>query len=188
MATELQTVDGVVRIPTGTWRVDPDHSSIEFQIKHLMIATVRGRFKEFDGTMIAADDITESAAFGVVKAASIDTSQPERDAHLRSPEFFDAEHYEDIRFASTRIVPLGGPKFNVVGDLTIKDATHEIELETTIEGAERDPWGNDRVGLSARGWINRKHFGLTWQMPLETGGLVLGDQVKIIADVSAVRE
>jgi polyisoprenoid-binding protein YceI len=187
MATELQTEQGVVRVPTGTWRVDPDHSSIEFEIKHMMIATVRGRFREFEGTIVAAEDIADSRAFGVVKTASIDTNQPDRDAHLRSPDFFDVERYPEIRFESTRIEPLGGPRFRTVGNLTIKDATREVELEVTVEGAQRDPWGNDRVGLRARGAIDRKDFGLRWQQALETGGFLLGDEVKILIEISAVR-
>jgi len=187
MATEPRTEKEIVRIPTGTWHIDPDHSSIGFEIKHMKIATVRGRFKEFEGTLIAADDIADSGISGVVKVASIDTGQPERDAHLRSPDFFDAEHYPEIRFASTRIEPVGGASFRVVGDLTMKDVTREVELDATVEGTQKDPWGNDRVGVRARGSIDRKDFGLRWQMALETGGFLLGDEVRILIEVSAVR-
>jgi polyisoprenoid-binding protein YceI len=188
MSTVLQTEQGVVRVPTGTWHVDPAHSSVEFEIKHMMIATVRGRFKEFEGTLIAAENIADSRAFGFVKTASIDTNQPERDAHLRSPDFFDAERYPEIRFESTRIEPLGGARYRVRGDLTIKDVTREIELEASVEGAQRDPWGNDRVGMQAHGTINRKDFGLRWQQALETGGLVVGDEVRMLVDISAVKD
>jgi polyisoprenoid-binding protein YceI len=187
MSTQLATEQGIVRIPTGIWHVDPTHSSVEFEIKHMMIATVRGRFKEFEGTIEAAEDIADSRVYGVVKAASIDTNEPTRDQHLRSADFFDVEHYPDIQFESTRIEPLGGPRFRVVGKLTIKDVTREVELESTVEGAQRDPWGNDRVGLRVTGEINRKEFGLTWQQSLETGGLLLGEVVKVIVDISAVR-
>jgi polyisoprenoid-binding protein YceI len=188
MSTQVQTEQGVVRVPTGTWHVDPAHSSVEFEIKHMMIATIRGRFKEFEGTIVAAEDIASSRAFGVVKTASIDTNQPERDAHLRSPDFFDVDHYPEIRFESTKIEPLGGPTFRVLGDLTIKDTTREVAFEATVEGAERDPWGNDRVGMRARGAINRKDFGLRWQQSLETGGLLVGDEVRIEIGISAVRD
>ena len=187
MATELRNERGIVRVPTGTWHVDPVHSSVEFEIKHMMIATVRGRFREFEGTVVAAEDIADSHAFGVVKVASIDTNDPTRDAHLRSPDFFDVERYPEIRFASTHIQPLGGPQFRVRGDLTMKGVTRAVELEVTVEGSERDPWGNDRVGFRARAAINRTDFGLTWQKALETGGFLLGDEVKIIVNVSAVR-
>jgi polyisoprenoid-binding protein YceI len=188
MASDLQTERGVVRVPAGTWHVDPAHSSVEFEIKHMMIATVRGRFGEFEGTIVAADDIADSHAYGVVKTASIDTNNADRDAHLRSADFFDAERYPEIRFESTRIEPLGGARFRVVGDLTMKDVTREIELETTVEGAQRDPWGNDRVGLRARGKIDRKEFGLRWQQALETGGFLLGDEVRLLLEISAVRD
>lgn len=188
MATELQTEKGVVRVPTGTWHVDPAHSSVEFEIKHLMIATVRGRFREFEGTIVAAEDIRDSRTFGTVETASVDTNQPDRDAHLRSPDFFDCERYPKARFESTSIEPLGGPEFRVRGKLTIKDVTRDVEFSATVEGAQRDPWGNERVGFRACGSIDRKEFGLTWQQALETGGFVLGDTVKIIIDISAVRD
>jgi polyisoprenoid-binding protein YceI len=186
MATQTEQRNEVVRVPPGTWNVDPTHSSVEFQIKHLKIATVRGRFKEFEGTISAAEDIDQSRVSGIVKAASIDTNEPTRDEHLRSPDFFDTENYPEIRFASKRIEPLGGPRFRVVGDLTIKDVTREVELEATVEGVERDPFGNERLGVSARGTINRMDFGLRWQRTLESGGFLLGDEVKIIIDVSAI--
>ena len=187
MPTELQTEQGIARVPTGTWHVDPTHSSVEFEIKHMMIATVRGRFTEFEGTIVAAEDIVDSRAFGVVKAASIDTNEPTRDEHLRSPEFFDVERYPEIRFESTEIRPLGEAAFDVAGNLTIKDVTREVELRATLEGAQRDPWGNDRIGIRVRGSIDRKDFGLTWQRMLERGGYLLGDEVKILIDISAVR-
>jgi polyisoprenoid-binding protein YceI len=184
---ELQTDQGIVRVPSGTWHVDPDHSSVEFEVKHMKIATIRGRFRDFEGTLVAAEDIAGSRAFGAVNVASVDTNQAERDAHLRSPEFFDVQRYPTIRFQSTRIEPVGGPQYRVVGDLTIKDVTREVKMETTVDGVERDPWGNERVGMRAHGTIDRKDFGLRWQQTLETGGLLLGDEVRILIDVSAVR-
>jgi polyisoprenoid-binding protein YceI len=187
MTTEVLTEQGIVRIPAGTWHVDPNHSSIEFEIKHMMIATVRGRFKEFEGTLTIAEEIEDSQISGVVKVASIDTNQPDRDAHLRAADFFDVERYPEIRFTSTRIEPRGGADFSVIGDLTIKDVTRQVELATTIEGVQRDPWGNDRIGVAMRGAIDRRKFGLVWQQALETGGFLLGDNVKIFVDVSAVR-
>jgi polyisoprenoid-binding protein YceI len=187
MASDLQTEQGVVRVPLGTWNIDPAHSSVEFSIKHLMIATVRGRFKEFEGTIQAAEDINDSKVVGVVRTASIDTNEPTRDEHLRGPDFFDVAHYPEARFESTRILPLGGPRFRVIGDLTLKGVTREVELDTTVEGSEKDPWGNDRIGIRVRGMINRTEFGLTWQHPLESGGFLVGEEVKIMVDISAVR-
>ena len=121
MVTGSQTEHGVVRVPLGTWNVDPTHSSVEFSIKHMMIATVRGRFKDFEGTIEAAEDINDSKVVGVVRTASVDTNEPTRDEHLRGADFFDAERYPEARFESRRIVPLGGPNFRVIGDLTLKD-------------------------------------------------------------------
>jgi polyisoprenoid-binding protein YceI len=187
MATELQTEQGIVRVPTGTWHVDPAHSSVEFEVKHMMIATVRGRFNEFEGTIEAAEDINDSRVYGKVKAASIDTNDDTRDAHLRSADFLDVENHPEITFESTHIEPLGGPEFRMTGDLTIKGVTRTVELEATVEGAELDPWGNERVGIRVRGQIDRKEFGLTWQKMLESGGFLVGEDVKIMVDVSAVK-
>jgi polyisoprenoid-binding protein YceI len=187
MATKLQTEQGIVRVPTGKWHVDPTHSSVEFEVKHMMIATVRGRFREFEGTIEAAEDINDSRVYGKVKAASIDTNDETRDAHLRSADFLDVETYPEITFDSTHIEPLGGPEFRVTGDLTIRGVTRTVELDSTVEGAEVDPWGNERVGIRIRGQIDRKEFGLTWQKLLESGGFLVGEDVKILVDVSAVK-
>ena len=153
----------------------------------MMIATVRGRSREFEGRIDAAEDIANSRVYGVVRTASIDTNEPDRDAHLRSADFLDTERYPESRFESKRIEPLGGPRDRVVGDLTIQDVTREVQFEATVEGAERDPWGNDRVGVSLRGTIDRNDFGLRWQRLLETGGFLVGDEVKLAVDVSAVK-
>jgi len=185
---ELQTEQGMVRVPSGTWRVDPSHSSVGFEVRHLMIATVRGQFREFEGTIVAADDLAESRVDGRASVASVDTGEARRDAHLRSPDFFDAERYPDITFDSMRIEHVEGGMFRIVGDLTIRDQTHEISLATVVGGAGEDPWGNMRVGLQARAVINRKEFGLTWQQRLARGGVVVGDEVTIVLDVSAVRD
>jgi len=187
MATELQTEHGIVRVPTGTWHVDPAHSSVEFEVKHMMIATVRGRFNEFEGTIEAAEDINDSRVYGKVNAASIDTNDSTRDAHLRSADFLDVENYPEITFESTHIEPLGGPEFRLTGDLTIHGVTRTVELDSTVEGAELDPWGNERVGVRVRGKIDRKEFGLTWQKMLESGSFLVGEEVRIMIDVSAVK-
>ena len=173
--------------PRGTWHVDPTHSSVAFEVKHMMIATVHGRFKEFEGTIEAAEDINNSRVYAKVKAASIDTNDETRDAHLRSADFLDVEKYPEITFESTHIEPLGGPEFRMTGDLTIKGVTRPVELDATVEGAELDPWGNERVGIRVRGQIDRKDFGVTWQKLLESGRFLVGDEVKLLVDVSAVK-
>jgi polyisoprenoid-binding protein YceI len=185
---ELQTEVGMVRVPAGTWRVDPAHSSVAFEVKHMMIATVRGLFSEFEGVLeAAADDPSNSRAWGRVMVASIDTGNADRDEHLRSPEFFDAERYPEMTFETTHIENIGGGAYDVRGDLTIKGQTREIEVGAVVEGAGEDPWGNERVGISIRGEINRTEFGLTWQQPLASGGLLVGEEVRILIDISAVR-
>jgi polyisoprenoid-binding protein YceI len=153
----------------------------------MKIATVRGHFKEFEGTIEAAEDLASSRAYGTVKVASIDTGNPDRDGHLRSPDFFDAERYPEMRFESTRIEHLAGGDYRVVGKLTIKDQTREVSLDGTVNGADEDPWGNERVGVSIRGTINRTDFGLRWQQVLAGGGFLVGEEVNVIIDVSAVR-
>jgi polyisoprenoid-binding protein YceI len=186
--TQLMTETGMVRVPAGTWNVDPVHSHVAFEVKHMRLATVRGEFREFEGTLQAAeDDPTNSRAWGSANVNSIDTGNPDRDAHLRSLDFFDAEHYPEIRFESTRVTHVEGSTYRVAGDLTIKDTTREVELDATVQGADKDPWGNERVGVAVRGAINRTDFGLRWQQRLETGGLLVGEEVRLLLDISAVR-
>lgn len=186
MATELDTERGIVRVPTGTWTVDPAHSSVEFRVKHMMISTVRGRFGEFEGTIEAAPDYHQSKVRGTVKAASIDTNEPRRDDHLRSADFFHVENHPEIGFASTRIEHVEKGKFRVGGELTMHGEKRPVEFEVIVHGVTRDPQGQDRVGLEVRGTISRGEFGLRWQQALETGGVVVGDEVRIDADISAV--
>lgn len=186
MATELDTERGIVRVPTGTWTVDPAHSSVEFRIKHMMISTVRGRFGDFAGTIDAAPDYHQSKVRGAVKAASIDTNEPRRDDHLRSADFFDVEHHPEISFESTAIEHLEKGDYRVEGELTMHGETHPVQFEVTVHGVTRDPQGQDRVGLEARGTLSRGEFGLRWQQALETGGVVVGDEVRVVADISAV--
>jgi polyisoprenoid-binding protein YceI len=186
--TRLMTEQGMVRVPAGTWVVDPAHSSVAFEVKHMMISTVRGQFREFDGTLEAAeDDPANSRVHGTARVASIDTGSPDRDQHLRGPDFFDAERHPEIMYTTTRIESMGGPDYRVTGDLTIKGVTRSRTMEATVEGAGEDPWGAERVGIRMRGTVDRKDFGLTWQQPLAKGGVLVGEEVKVLIDVSAVR-
>jgi polyisoprenoid-binding protein YceI len=188
MAFELETERGIVRVPTGTWAVDQAHSSVEFRIKHMMVATVRGRLAEFEGTIEAAPDYHDSKVSGTIRTASIDTNEPKRDEHLRSVDFFDADNHPEISFESKTIEHLRRGDYRVTGDLTMHGETREIVLEGTVQGIERDPWGNDRVGIELRGTISRGDFGLRWQQALGTGGVLVGDEVRVAADISAVRK
>ncbi|MEA2179375.1 MAG: hypothetical protein QOG77_2672, partial [Solirubrobacteraceae bacterium] len=148
----------------------------------------RGQFREFEGRLDAAeDDPANSYIEGAVKVASIETGNADRDAHLRSPEFFDAERHPEIRFSSTRIEHVEGGTYRVTGDLTMKGVTKEVTMDASVEGAGEDPWGAERVGVRVRGSVDRRDFGLTWQQPLTRGGVLVGEEIRIMIDVSAVR-
>ncbi|MFQ5854411.1 MAG: YceI family protein [Anaerolineae bacterium] len=172
-----------------SWTIDPAHTLLEFSAKHMMFTTVRGRFQEFSGMLdVNEDDLTQSSVEGTVNVASLTTGTDDRDDHLRSPDFFDVENYPTITFKSTRIEPVDGNRFKLVGDLTIKDVTREIVLDTTYEGPHKDPWGNPRILFSGDTTLNRKDFGLTWNVPLEAGGWLVGDEIKINVELQAVQQ
>ena len=173
---------------TTTWKIDPSHTHAEFAVRHLMISTVKGRFAEVQGTV--RTDETDAAASQVdvtIGVSSIDTREPQRDAHLRSADFFDAGNFPQITFRSTR-VDGGGESFKVTGDLTIRGTTREVVLDVTTEGRGKDPWGGERAGFSATTRIKRSEFGLTWNQLLEAGGVAVGDDVKISIDVELVKQ
>ena len=186
MATEIETERGIVRVPTGTWTIDRAHSSIEFRVKHMMVSTVRGRFTEFEGTIRAAPDYADSRVWGTIEAASIDTNEPRRDEHLRSPDFFDVATYPTISFESTRVEHVDGGNYRVTGDLAMHGETQPVTLDVTVHGVVQDPQGQDRVGLEVRGTVSRSEFGLRWQQVLESGGVLVADEIRIAADVAAV--
>ncbi len=170
----------------GTWSVDPSHSSVEFQVKHMGIATVKGFFSDFEGSLEIAEYGTVSAA-GSVKAASVNTRAAQRDEHLRSPDFFDAENHPELRFRSKSVQQLDEESYRIVGELTIRGVTREVEFHAVTQGVDEDPWGNTRVGLEVAGEIDREEFGLTWNQALESGGVLVGKKVKILLDLSAVK-
>ena len=177
----------ITAIPTGTWNVDPVHSSVEFRVKHLGIATVRGVFREYEGRIEVGEDTASTRAYGKIKTASIDTGEPQRDDHLRSPDFFDVENYPEITFESTKIEVIDEDEFHVTGDLTMHGVTHPITLHAEVTGTEEDPWGNTRVGLEAQGEINRSDWGMKFNQALGSGNMMVSDKVRIAIDVSAVK-
>ncbi len=171
-----------------TYKIDSSHSNVEFSIRHLVIAKVRGRFTDVRGTLELDDaDITRSKIQADIVAASINTAEEKRDAHLRSADFFDVENYPLITFTSKTIEPTGGESYRLTGDLTIHGVTRPIVLEVEDLGRATDPWGNPRVAFSARGSLDRKDYGLAWNQVLEAGGFLVGDRVEISLDVQAVR-
>lgn len=170
-----------------TWKLDPSHTLVEFSAKHLMITTVKGRITDVEGTIVMDEkNPRNSSVEATLKAVSIDTRTEQRDQHLRSADFLNAELYPEIKFRSTRIE---GDKdsFKLTGDLTIRDVTRPITLDIRFEGQQTDPWGGERIGFSGSGKIDRRDFGLTWNQALETGGVVVGNDVKINLEVEAVK-
>jgi polyisoprenoid-binding protein YceI len=176
---------------TNSWNIDTVHSGINFSVRHMVVSKVRGRFAKFSGTLDLDDgDLTRSNIEVAIYAASIDTGTPQRDGHLRSPDFLDAERFPELRFKSARIEKVGqrdDDRYRVTGNLTIRDVTREVVLDVEYGGRAKDPWGNDRVGFIARTSFDRKEFGLTWNQVLEAGGVLVGDRIDIDLEVQGVR-
>jgi len=176
-------------LATQRFVVDPAHSKVQFSVRHMMITQVPGQFRTFSGFIeLDEKDLTRSKAQGTIEVKSIDTNNEKRDAHLRSPDFFDADRYPQISFRTTRIIPLGDNRYKVFGELTIKNVTKEVELEVEYYGKIVDPMKKERIGFHAEGKINRKEFNILWDKRMDNGGLVVGDEVKIILDIEAIRE
>lgn len=174
---------------SSTYQIDPSHSRASFTIKHMMIAKVHGAFEKMSGKLIYdAASASKSSVEVAIEAASINTSEPQRDAHLKSPDFFDVEKYPTINFKSVRVEG-SGDELKVIGDLTIHGVTQQITLEVEGPSAEmKDPWGNIKIGASGTTKIKRKDFGLTWNAALEAGGFLVGDDVSITLDVQFVKQ
>jgi polyisoprenoid-binding protein YceI len=174
-------------LPTGTWAVDPAHSSVEFSAKHLGIATVRGVFNDFEGSFEVGED-GYARARGTVQVASIDTNEDQRDNHLRSEDFFHAELHPELSFESTEIRPLDEDAFVIHGALTMRGVTRPVVLEAELQGSEIDPWGNERVALEARGQLNRGEWGMTFNQALGSGNMLVSDKVKLTLGISAIKQ
>lgn len=174
----------------STWKLDPTHSMVEFAVKHMMFSTVKGRFGKVDGTVKLPDaggyDGLEIDA--MIDASSIDTRAEDRDKHLRSADFFDVEKHPHLTFKAKKVEHLGGNKLRVTGALTIREHTKEVTLDVTEEGRGQDPWGNQRVGFTAEGEIDRRDFGLTWNAALEKGGVLVGHNVKLSITAQLVEQ
>jgi polyisoprenoid-binding protein YceI len=172
---------------TNNWNLDTVHSGINFSVRHMMVSKVRGRFAKFSGSVALDEgDLTRSAVEATIDVSSIDTGTAQRDVHLRSADFFDVERFPEIRFRSTGIEKLGGDSYRLTGDLTIRDVTRPITLQAEYGGRGKDPWGNERVGFTATGSLDRKDFGIKTNQVLETGGVLVGDRVDIELEVQAV--
>ncbi len=177
---------------SATWQLDPTHSSVEFAVKHMMMTTVRGRFKEIAATLHGDRDHPDQAAVeATIQAASIDTGVGDRDAHLRSGDFFDAEAHPQLTFRSTRVDKAPkqeGDKFKVTGQLSIRGTAMEVVLDCEYLGRGTDPWGKTRAGFGFRTEINRQDWGLKWNQAIETGGVLVANKVRIEGEVQFVRD
>lgn len=171
-----------------TWEIDTTHSSVNFWVRHMVISKVHGRFTRWNGTIVLDDaDISKSSVDVTIDATSIETHEPKRDAHLRSPDFFDVEKFPTLAFKSKKIQESGGG-LAVRGDLTLHGVTREVLLETESLGQTKDPWGGERVGFSAKTSIDRKEFGLGWNQVLEAGGVLVGEKIEITLEIEAVKQ
>jgi polyisoprenoid-binding protein YceI len=179
-----------VRSGTSTWVIDPSHSNVHFSVRHMLVSNVRGEFTQLSGTIVLDHaDISRSTAEATIDAKSVNTREPQRDDHLRSPDFLDVANHPTIEFQSTRVEPQGEGRFRLIGDLTIRGVTREVVLDVESDGVElKDPWGNIKRGASATTRLNRKDFGLQWNLAIETGGFVVGDEVKVVIDVELQRQ
>ena len=178
MASTTGSQQDSAGVPAGTWSVDPVHSTVEFQARSMGIVWVRGLFADFQGTVESTGQPRDVRASGTVEVASLDTRSAQRDQHLRGPEFFDLENHPRITFESTRTEPQGDG-LRVVGNLTIRGVTREVELDATVQGPVGDPWGNERVGVEVAGTINRRDFGLNWDSRTPDGVPLAGDDVRL---------
>ena len=181
------TTQTAVSLPTGTWTVDPIHSTIGFEVKHFGISTFRGQFTGFEGRIETADGAVERVE-GTVKPDTVDVRDPQLSAHLQSEDFFDVVKHPEISFASTGVRRVADDRVELDGELTIRGAKRPVTLEVEVEGSGTDPAGNDRISLTGRGEIDRTDFGIAFDSRLDNGALVVGEKVRLVLTVEAVRE
>lgn len=184
--TAMTSAQALEALTPGVWSIDSSHSTVGFVARHLMVSKVRSEFRSFSGALTIAEDRLASQVEATVEMASISTGDDQRDGHLRTGDFFDVETHPTMAFRSTAVRP-DGEDFVLVGELTIRGVTRSVEFELTFEGVSPDHWGGTRAGFSATTVINRKDFGLEWNVALDTGGVLVGDKVTISLDIQAVR-
>ena len=172
-----------------TWVIDPTHSEIAFKVKHLMISNVKGSFSEFSGQVLTdGDDFSTAEISFQINTASINTGVADRDGHLKSADFFDVENFAKITFTSGKLAKTGEDEYVLTGDLAIKGVSQPVKLDVEFGGLMTDPWGNEKAGFTLNGKINRKDFGLTWNATLEAGGVLVGEEIRISADVELAKQ
>ena len=175
-------------VPTGIWEIDPVHSKVGFAVKHMGVATVRGEFREFEGTIEIGDDLESSRAYGTAAVASVNTNQEQRDEHLRSADFFDAEVHPELRFESTRIEEIDEETLRITGDLTLHGVTREVELEAEVLGTGVGASDEERLGLEVTGQLSRRDYSIRFDAALGSGNAVVADKVKLELDLAAVKQ
>ena len=176
-------------MPASTWNIDPSHSAIAFSVRHLVVSKTRGRFLKWSGQIrFDPDEPAASSVEVTIDPASLDTADPQRDAHLRSADFFDVEKFPTASFRSTKVEGLAGDRYRITGNLTLHGVTKAVVLDATYEGSGKDPWGGERAGFVASTSIDRRDFGLEWNKALETGGLLVGEKVELTLEVEAVKQ
>lgn len=185
--TTLGRVVNGVQLPTaGTYTIDPTHTRVGFVARHLMVTKVRGRFADIEGSITVAENPTASTAQATLKTASIDTGAPDRDTHLTSADFFDVEKYPEITFRDARVLSQDGAEFKVAGVLTVKDVTREVILDVEVDGVAKDPWGGTRLAVTASTELDREDWGLTWNVALEAGGVLVSKKAKLEVEAQAI--
>lgn len=187
MTTAIETPTRQTIAPAGRWTIDPRHSAVEFAVKHLVIATIKGRFRDFEGALEVQEVTGHVHGHGVVKVESIDTAEPRRDAHLLSPDFFDVDRFPEISFALREVEPVEGNRFRVHGVIKIRGVQRNLTLDAMVSDTARDPWGNERLAVDLTGCVSRKDFHLRWNQVVEAGP-VAGDEVQLSLSLSLVRQ
>jgi polyisoprenoid-binding protein YceI len=182
-STQSATLTGLA----GTYTIDPTHSRMGFTARHAMVTKVRGSFKEFEGTVTAGEQLADTDIAVTIQVASIDTNNADRDGHLRTNDFFEAETYPTITFVSTEVVPVGDDTLRVTGDLTIKGTTKPVTIDFDYAGGATDPFGQQRVGFEGSTTVLRSDYGITWNAALETGGVLVSDKITLEIEISAIR-
>jgi polyisoprenoid-binding protein YceI len=183
-----RAVNGLTLPSTGTFVLDKSHTEVGFIARHLMVSKVRGRFTDFEGTVVVADDPSESSVEVTIQAASINTNDENRDKHVRTNDFLSVDEFPALTFRSTKVELSSGGDWKVNGDLTVRGVTRPIVLDVQFEGVIQDPWGNQRLGFTASGEIDRNDFGVSFNAALETGGFVVSPKVKLEIEAEAVRQ
>jgi polyisoprenoid-binding protein YceI len=186
LVAPVRTIRGREIPAAGVYEIDPSHSTAQFVVSHLVVAKIRGRFADLAGTVHVGEDAEQSAVAITLQAFSIDTADPQRDEHLRSPDFLDVERFPTLEYRSSK-VEAAGNRWKVSGELTVRDVTRTVTLDVEYNGSASDPWGGQRAVFSASTEIDRQEFGLTWNVPLESGGVLVGNTISIEIEVEAVR-